>query len=311
MTAVIEVVSLKKDFSGRSVIDDITFSVGKGEVFGFLGPNGAGKTTTMRILLGLLEPSSGTARVLSTDLSVDDRARRSVGVLMEKNGLYERLSAEENLDYFARLYGIERPRHRVEELLDFAGLSERRNEPVGTFSTGMKRKLGIARAILHEPEMVFFDEPTSGLDPEAQHMVRELIIGLSKKEAMTVFLNSHNLDEVQRICSRVAILHKGRIRALDSVSNLTAGMGKTAYVVTLAEPGTAPAAIDILSAAAGISGLSAEGGRLIMYLDSCPPYKVISMLVEGGIGIEEAQRTGKSLEEIYLGVMRQAEGGAQ
>ncbi|HPJ73378.1 MAG TPA: ABC transporter ATP-binding protein, partial [Methanoregulaceae archaeon] len=223
MAAVIEVSSLGKEFGGRRVVDNITFSVEKGEVFGYLGPNGAGKTTTMRILLGLLAPTSGFARVLASDLAVDDRARGDVGVLMENNGLYERLSARENLEYFARLYGIERPKDRVSELLEFTGLQDRSSEPVGNFSTGMKRKLGIARAILHEPEIVFFDEPTSGLDPEAQHMVRELILDLSKREGMTVFLNSHNLDEVQRICTRVAILHRGRIRALDSVRNLVRG----------------------------------------------------------------------------------------
>jgi len=308
MTAVIEVASLSKKFFGRCVVEDISFSVEKGEVFGYLGPNGAGKTTTMRILLGLLAPTSGRAMVLSSDLAVDDRARGDVGVLMENNGLYERLSAEENLEYFARLYGIGDPGDRVAELLEFTGLHERSTEPVGNFSTGMKRKLGIARAILHEPEIVFFDEPSSGLDPEAQHMVRELILGLSKKEAMTVFLNSHNLDEVQRICSRVAILHRGKIQALDTVSRLTEDRGKSVYTVTLADPGTFPAALDILSTASGMSGLTLDGDRVSMYLDTLPPHEVISMLVKGGIGVNEAQREARSLEEIYLGVMRQAEG---
>ena len=310
MAAVIEVSSLGKEFGGRRVVDNITFSVEKGEVFGYLGPNGAGKTTTMRILLGLLAPTSGSARVLSSDLAVDDRARGDVGVLMENNGLYERLSARENLEYFARLYGIGRPKDRVSELLEFTGLQDRSSEPVGTFSTGMKRKLGIARAILHEPEIVFFDEPTSGLDPEAQHMVRELILGLSKREGMTVFLNSHNLDEVQRICTRVAILHRGRIRALDSVSNLVRGAGKRAYVVTLADPAAGIAAVDILSSAGGLTEISAEDGRVSMYLDSLQPHEVISLLVNGGIGVDEARREARTLEEIYLGVMDQAEGDA-
>lgn len=308
MTAVIEVSSLKKDFSGRRVIDDITFSVEKGEVFGYLGPNGAGKTTTMRILLGLLAPSSGKARVLSSDLAVNDRARGKVGVLMENNGLYERLTARENLDYFARLYDIEQPRDRVAELLEFTGLEERSGEPIGNFSTGMKRKLGIARTILHEPEIVFFDEPTSGLDPEAQHMVRELILDLSKREAMTVFLNSHNLDEVQKICSRVAILHRGKIRVLDSIRNLAEKGQKSMYIVTLADPGLGTAALDLLSTVGGISDLSLGQNRITMRLDGIPAHDVIAMLVEGGIAIDEAWREGRSLEDIYLGVMQQAEG---
>ncbi|MCA9704168.1 MAG: ABC transporter ATP-binding protein, partial [Methanolinea sp.] len=203
---------------------------------------------------------------------------------------------------------IERPKDRVSELLEFTGLQDRSSEPVGTFSTGMKRKLGIARAILHEPEIVFFDEPTSGLDPEAQHMVRELILDLSKREGMTVFLNSHNLDEVQRICTRVAILHRGRIRALDSVRNLVRGAGKSAYVVTLADPAAGTAAVDILSSAGGLSEVSAEDGRVSMSLGSLQPHEVISLLVNGGIGVDEARREARSLEEIYLGVMGQAEG---
>ncbi|HUU74639.1 MAG TPA: ABC transporter ATP-binding protein [Methanoregulaceae archaeon] len=310
ITPAIEVSSLSKDFAGRTVVDSISFSVIKGEIFGYLGPNGAGKTTTMRILLGLLAPTSGRVRVLDADLARDDAARKKVGVLLENNGLYERLTAEENLRYFARLYGIENPKTRVEELLDFSGLLERSKEPVGNFSTGMKRKLGIARAILHNPEIVFLDEPTKGLDPEAQHMVRELILRLSGSGAMTVFLNSHNLDEVQRICSRVAILHQGKIQALDSVRHLTAGSGRIHFTVTLADPGKGSMARDILSGLDGISDVSLDGDKISMELVSARPHSVVSVLVRGGIEVDEARKEGQSLEEIYLAVMRQGQGDA-
>jgi ABC-2 type transport system ATP-binding protein len=292
------------------VLDDLTFSVDKGEVFGFLGPNGAGKTTTMRVLLGLLLPTSGTATVLGTDLSKDDEARKRVGVLMENNGLYDRLTARENLTYFARLYDVAKPGDRVAELLDFVELTDRGDDLVGNFSTGMKRKLGIARAILHEPEIIFLDEPTSGLDPEAQHRVRELILRLSREGSMTVFLNSHNLDEVQRICSRVAILHQGRIRALDSVRHLTMAGKKTGFSVTLADPSQAGEAGRVLASLGGIEDLSGHGSIFEMVLSEVSSHEVIAALVMGGIKVDEARIQKRTLEEIYLDIMRQAEGDA-
>ncbi len=291
------------------MLDGLTFSVDEGEVFGYLGPNGSGKTTTMRVLLGLLSPTSGTATVLDADLSKDDEMRKRVGVLMENNGLYDRLTARENLEYYARLYDVSRPVDRVAELLDFVGLTDRGSDMFGNFSTGMKRKLGIARAILHEPEIVFLDEPTSGLDPEAQHMVRELILRLSHEGSMTVFLNSHNLDEVQRVCSRVAILHQGRIRALDSIQHLTSAGRKTGFSITLADPAQAGEAEGILSSLGGIGELTRNDNVLGMVLATTPAHEVIAALVKNGILLEEARIQKRSLEEIYLDVMRQAEGG--
>jgi ABC-2 type transport system ATP-binding protein len=290
------------------VLDGLTFSVDKGEVFGFLGPNGAGKTTTMRVLLGLLRPTSGNATVLDADLSKADEIRKKVGVLMENNGLYDRLTARENLEYYARLYDVARPVDRVTELLEFVGLADRGSDMVGNFSTGMKRKLGIARAILHQPEIVFFDEPTSGLDPEAQHMVRELILRLSHEGSMTVFLNSHNLDEVQRICSRVAILYQGRIKALDSVQRLTTAGKTTGFSITLANPAQAGEAERVLTTLEGIGEVTRDDNRLEMTLMTTPAHEVVAVLVRSGILVEEARIQKRSLEEIYLDVMRQAEG---
>lgn len=281
----------------------------KGEIFGYLGPNGAGKTTTLRILLGLLSAASGSATVLGADLAKDDATRSRVGVLMENNGLYDQLTARENLVYYTRLYEVSRPLDRVTDLLEFVGLTGREKDLVGNFSTGMKRKLGIARALLHRPEILFLDEPTSGLDPEAQHMVRELILRLSQAESMTVFLNSHNLDEVQRTCSRVAILHQGRIRALDSVRHLTSAGRKTGFSVTLADPGQAGKAMDILSSLEGIDEVARNENVLGIMLVSVPPHEIVAALVGNGILVEEARIQKRSLEEIYLDVMRQAEGG--
>ncbi len=296
---VIEVSDLSKSFTGGRVLSGISFSVSEGEVFGFLGPNGAGKTTTMRILLGLLRPDSGKALVLGRSLATADAARGSVGVLLEHNGLIDRLSAYENLDYYARLYGVHGREARIAGLMEFAGLSDRKDDPVGTFSTGMKRKLGLARAILHDPRILFLDEPTSGLDPEAQAMVRELILGLSAQESMTVFLNSHNLDEVQRICSAVAVLDRGEIRAFDSVEHLRAREG-TGFELVLADPGQRERAESVISGIEGATVTGGEGNRIALSLGGVSPAEVLSRLVVSGIAVEEARRTRKSLEEIYL-----------
>ncbi len=305
--SVIEVTDLKKSFGGKVVLNGISFSVEKGEVFGFLGPNGAGKTTTMRILLGLLHAGSGSARVKGADLAVNDAVRGKVGVLLENNGIYDRLSAYENLFYYAQLYGVENPGDRIGELLEFTGLSERKDDPAGTFSTGMKRKLGIARAILHDPEIVFLDEPSSGLDPEAQHMVRDLILRLSGREGITIFLNSHNLDEVQRVCNRVAILNQGEIKALDSVSTLTTGAGMTVFGVTLSDKAQAGAAQRVLEGIAGVSDLQVQGDHISMKIPHSGAPGVLFALTGAGISLEEAKKQSRSLEDIYLDVMKKAE----
>lgn len=297
----IEVSGLCKSFDGRPVLDEVSFSVERGGVFGYLGPNGAGKTTTMRILLGLLEPDAGSARVLDATLGDHDALRGRVGVLLEQNGFSERLTARENLEYYARLYGIEEPRDRIAALITRMGLSGREDDAVGTFSSGMKRKLGIARAILHEPEILFLDEPTSGLDPEAQAMVRELISGLSRAEEMTVFLNSHQLDEVQRICDTVAILHRGSIRVAGPVSELQEGSRRRRFRVTLAPDGDRKRADEILAGLPQVSGTGWEDGACSVTLaDPADAPDVLAALITGGVRVAEARRETRSLEEVYL-----------
>ena len=223
MEWVVEVEDLVKEFNGKQVLHGVTFHVKRGEVFGLLGPNGAGKTTTIRILLGLLKPTSGKALVLGGSLAEDSRLRRRVGVVLEGDGLLARLSAYENLDFYARVYGlrdsVERGR-RIRELLELVGLYDARNMKVGYFSSGMRRRLALARALIHYPEVLFLDEPTSGLDPEAKAMVRDLVAKLSRKDGVTVLYTSHDLGEVEKICSRIAVLVKGRIVAQGTLDNL-------------------------------------------------------------------------------------------
>jgi ABC-2 type transport system ATP-binding protein len=306
---VIDVRQITKHFNGSRVLDGVSFSVTKGEVFGFLGPNGAGKTTTLRILLGLIRPDSGEALVLGASLDAADQVRSRVGVLFENNGLVERFSARENLQFYADLYGIENPGKKVEELLVFTGLLERGNDLVGTFSTGMKRKLGLARAILHDPEILFLDEPSSGLDPEGQRMVHDLILGLSGKRSMTIFLNSHNLDEVSRVCSKVAILHRGTIRAYDTIDRLRNGNKGTEIVIALPDEGETAKAIGVLSAMKEAGSVrQLDPLHVTVFLSGDSGFPVLRELVARDVVVEEIMKKRRSLEDIYLDTVRQAEG---
>ena len=197
--------NLTKQFKTTLAVDQLTLEVKEGEVFGFLGPNGAGKTTTVRMLTSLIVPTSGTAVVNGCVLGKDDtQIRRTVGILTETPGMYDNLSAEYNLRIFAGLYEVKDVPGQVEKYLRMLGLWERRFDEVGTFSKGMKQKLAIARALLHEPRMLFLDEPTTGLDPEAAHLVRDFIDEL-RKEGRTIFLCTHNLDEADRLCDRIGV----------------------------------------------------------------------------------------------------------
>lgn len=206
--------NLTRTFGNLTAVDNITFNVDKGEVFGFLGPNGAGKTTTIRMLACLISPTKGTATVAGYDIRRDPlKVRQSVGILTENPSLYERLTAYENMNFFAEAYGINNAdeRHkRIQELLEFFNLWDRRNDRVGTFSKGMKQKLAIVRATVHRPPVLFLDEPTAGLDPESAKEIRDLMAQLSQHEKCTILLSTHHLEDAEKLCSRVMIINKGR-----------------------------------------------------------------------------------------------------
>ena len=304
----IEVQSLTKKFKGRTVLNEISFQVKEGEIFGYLGPNGAGKTTTMRIILGLLKPTAGKALVWGQNLGENEGLRRRIGVLLEHDGLYERISAYENLDYYAQLYGVSNRVEKIENLLEFTGLSDRKDDKVGKFSKGMKRKLALARAIIHDPDVLFLDEPSAGLDPEAQKMVRDLILRLSGEERMTVFLNSHDLDEVQRICSKIAILQRGEIKAYDTVDNLRARYTKPTVEIALSDGREVEKALNLLNSLNYISECKRHNdGITVTLTESEMSSTLLSFLVEQGLKVEEIKRVTKSLEDIYLEIVRQEE----
>ena len=211
-TPVIQLEGVTKAFKDTVVITDLSFSISRGEIVGLLGPNGSGKTTTVRLINGVLAPSNGSIHVFEQDPmdeSTDVRAR--TGVLTESAGLYGEMSAEQNLAFFARIYGVSHPESRIRELLRQFGLEEHRNQKVETFSTGMKKRLGIAKALIHRPEVLFLDEPTSGLDPEASRDLLGYIRELNEKDNVTVVLATHLLKEVQDLCHRFLFLHEGQL----------------------------------------------------------------------------------------------------
>ena len=227
----IEVNGLSRAFNGLKAVDNISFTVEAGEVFGFLGHNGAGKTTTIRMLSGQLHPTAGGARVAGCDIiSEQHRLKPLVGVVSENQNLYERMSGRENLAFAARLYGTDE--RRIDEALDQVGLLDRAKDNVQQYSNGMKQRLLIARALLHRPQIIFFDEPTRGLDPVVGREIRALVVELSTR-GVTIFLTTHYMEEADELCRRVAFLSEGRIVALDTPDNLKVAHGKKSLNVTL------------------------------------------------------------------------------
>ena len=232
----IDAENLTKKFDEITAVDDLTLHIGEGEVFGFLGPNGAGKTTTVRMLAGLISKTSGTARIGEYDIgnSADmQKIRRMIGLLPENVGLYEALSAYQNLDYYGRFYKIskEQRQERIEYFLKMLGLWDQKDLSAGKFSKGMKQKLAIARALIHDPKILFLDEPTANLDPEAAKTVRDFILEL-KRENRTIFLNTHLLSEAEKLCDRVGII-KTKLLAVDTPENLTQSLSGIKTVIQL------------------------------------------------------------------------------
>jgi ABC-2 type transport system ATP-binding protein len=234
----IEAQNLHRSFGTREAVAGISFCVRRGEIFGLLGPNGAGKTTTIRMLTGQIDPGKGSASVAGYDV-VKERAqlKTRIGVVFEEQNLYERLSARLNLEFSCWLYGL--PKSRVEVVLDLVDLRERARDPVRAFSSGMKQRLMVARALLHQPQVLFLDEPTRGLDPVAAHELREAIARLSH-EGMTILLTTQLMEEADHLCQRLAFLVKGRIVANDTPRNLKLSHGERKLVVTLTANPSSP-----------------------------------------------------------------------
>lgn len=299
--------NLTKKFGNLTAVDDMTLQVDKGEVFGLLGPNGAGKTTTVRMLCCLLSTTSGTATVGDMNISDKESAmkiRKMIGIVHDNVGLYESLSAYANLEFFGRLY--ETPgdllKSNLEKYLKMLDLWDKRNNAVGTFSKGMKQKVAIARALMHEPEILFLDEPTANLDPAAAKTIRNVILDL-KKEGRTIFLNTHNLDEAQRICDKIGVL-KTSLLAVDTPQNLERAISEKKTTFVLEEINAK--IIDAVNALSPKS-VEKEGTSLVVLMadpESQTP-RMIEAIVGAGGKIKSVTQAGATLEEVYLKLVKE------
>jgi ABC-2 type transport system ATP-binding protein len=306
--AAIRTSRLTRDFGSVRAVDSLTLEVPSGIIFGFLGANGAGKTTTINLLLGLLEPTAGQAQVLGFDTRAQGSAiRERTGALLEFSGLYERLTAEENLDFYGRVWHLSAAERqaRIKELLTHVGLYDRRTERVGTWSRGMKQKLAITRVLLHRPTLIFLDEPTAGLDPVAAAEMRDDLEKLVASEGVTVFLNTHNLPEAERLCQQVGVIRSGTLLTVGSPDLLRRQTGRPEAEVS--GEGFTPEVLAMLRARRDISGAEVENGHLTLTLADrdVRMAPIVAAMVETGVQIEEVRRGQASLEEVFMTLMEE------
>jgi ABC-2 type transport system ATP-binding protein len=302
----IDTENLTKKFGDLTAVDDLTLHVEEGEVFGFLGPNGAGKTTTVRMLTCLISKTSGEARVGEYEIGKKEdqvKIRRMIGLLPENNGLYESLSAYQNLDFYGRLYKRTEAQRKesIEHFLKLLGLWEKRDLPAGSFSKGMKQKLAICRALIHDPQIVFLDEPTANLDPEASKTVRDFILEL-KKEKKTSFLNTHHLDEAEKICDRVGIM-KTKLVVVGSPEILRGSLlGRKTEVRLEQVNAKIVAAVTRL----GAKEVETIGNNLLIAV-SDPDREnpdIVEAIIAAGGRVQLVTEIRPSLEDVYLKLVR-------
>lgn len=303
---VIQISSLTRRFGEKNAVDSLTLDVQAGEIFGFLGHNGAGKTTTVRLLNGVIEPTSGTARVLGLDAQADGPALRArTGVLTETPSLDERLTARDNLSFYADLYNVPRAEvpERVNTMLTEFELADRADEKVGGYSKGMKQRLAVARALLHRPDVIFLDEPTAALDPVAARYVNDRVENLARREGCTVFICTHNLVEAQKMCDRVAVMEHGRLVALGTPSELTRKYVKRLDVDLEVDPVQTDLAIQTLKEYPQliISEPTREKDLLTMTVsgrEAIPA--LVTILHQKGLRIYRLAPREANLEEVYF-----------
>jgi ABC-2 type transport system ATP-binding protein len=302
---------LTKNYGERLALDGLSLSVEEGDIFGFLGPNGAGKTTTIRILTGLLAPTEGTARVAGMDVAENARAvKRAVGVLPESQGYYGWMTGEEYLVYFGKLYAVSDPRARARSLIEAVGLAKRGRTPVSAYSRGMRQRLGIARAMVHSPRVLFLDEPSLGLDPRGQREINDLIRRLNRDNGLTVFLSSHLLSEIEGLCTRFAIVREGRLVAEGDRAQLEARLGKSRRVrLEISDPDRA---LDIAGAVSWIRDVRRDGEAIVIDPETDDAAAMLlKVLVSDEVEVYSMQRLNPSLEEIFFGLTEHREGVAR
>lgn len=309
---------LSRRFGQTLAVDNLTLTIAAGEVFGFLGHNGAGKTTTVRLLNGVLTPTTGSVRVLGLDpVTHGPQVRLHTGVLTETPALDDRLTARTSLRFYADLYQVAPARvaARVDQLLAQFDLTDRANDKIGSFSKGMRQRLALARTLVHEPAIIFLDEPTAGLDPVASRDLHQLIIHLSQVQKRTIFLCTHNLVEAQRLCQRVAVLAHGRLLALGTPNELARTLGGGQRVELVVEAAQAAAAGEILRRWPGVKRvdqLNGNPGTLqIQGLLQPDLPRVIAALVQAEIALYSVIPEEPSLEDVYLALQAKESAGGQ
>jgi ABC-2 type transport system ATP-binding protein len=300
--------NLTRRFGDRVAVEDVSFDLAAGEIFALLGPNGSGKTTTLRMLAGLIAPSSGSISVQGETLTQESapRLRRHIGFLTEAPGLWDRLTVRQNLTVFARLHGLAQPHRAVDEALELFEMGSRAGDRAAHLSKGLKQRVALARALLHDPRIVLLDEPTAGLDPGSAHEVRELIRRLRDRQRV-VLLSTHNLDEAQRVANHVAIL-RTRLIAVDTPAALKARLFEPRVRVVLTEPSQRFAAA---IQAAGAEDIRCDGVEMSVLVNGrMDTPALVRHLVQAGAGIESVVRVEPSLEDVYLKLVHERRGSS-
>lgn len=302
METIIQTDHLSRHFKDTVAVDQLTLEIKRGEIFGLLGHNGAGKTTTVRLLNGILNPTAGSATVLGfTPHLQGDKLRKHTGVLTETPALYEQLSAKINLRIFGEIYNLDRVNQRVDAVLEQFNLADRADEKVGGYSKGMKQRLALARAFLHEPDILFLDEPTAGLDPLASRQVNDTILALSHAQQRTVILATHNLHDAQQLCDRIAILEHGKLILLGNPSDLARQTVQSREVLFHLNPSQLAIAKPILARYTESLSPNLETGEITttnLRYDDIP--QVIHALSQAEIQIYQVTPQQPTLEDVYF-----------
>ncbi|HEY4662947.1 MAG TPA: ABC transporter ATP-binding protein [Candidatus Humimicrobiaceae bacterium] len=306
MNSVISIENIKKTLGNREILKGISFTVERGDIFGYLGPNGAGKTTTIRILLGLFQADSGKLDILGQDISLSE-TRRKIGFVLDSDGLYESMTAEENMMYYSQIYGLPNAGERIDKLLRMMDLEDRCKDKVGTYSRGMRQRLALARSLVHNPEVLILDEPTAGVDPSGQIEIRQIMLDIVHKENKTIFLSSHNLDEVQRICNRIALIDRGEIKLYGELENLRQKMGSGAVIIETVQ--NIPDSLMTELKSLPYLGLKEKKERTLIFSprEGTEISDIIGFLSSRGVKIEEAVKKEASLEEMYAAILKEVE----
>ncbi len=305
---VIELKSLTKKFGKQNeiiAVDSLSLKVKNGEVFGFVGPNGAGKTTTMKMMIGLLEPTSGTGKVAGFDIVREViNIRETTGVMPEPAGFYDNLTSRQNLRFYAKLYDIETEvrEKRIVDLLNVVGLEKAVDQKIGGFSTGMRKRFGLAQALINEPNILFLDEPTSGIDPRGAQMMRDLIKQLSKEKNVTIFLSSHSMSEVEEICDRIAVIEKGKLLAVGTIEDLRNTVREKEGVQYCLEISDIPLrhAVEKLSQIDGIHSVEIMGGMLQVHADVGMRTEIAKTIKQIGGTVSRFEEERMDMQKVFL-----------